>query len=116
MEHYIPCLLSERYSEWKTESLDGFRVANVKQIESNAIEIYGMAIIISDRSSAPFCIRLSLASSCELIAAYQILFGEPGGSGRLGISGSKRTRNLMETRDVPLEGINWAYRVTSDGV
>jgi hypothetical protein len=119
LELYIPQLLSRRYSEWKKESLDGFFLANARKIGSETAEFAGLCILISDQTVTPVLIRLTLTSSRDSIAAYQVFLGEPGG-GHLGISGppcnSPHAQRLLDTVSARLNNIRWSYAITSDVV
>jgi hypothetical protein len=119
LELYIPQLLSRRYSEWKKESLDGFFLANARKIGSETAEFAGLCILISDQTVTPVLIRLTLTSSRDSIAAYQVFLGEPGG-GHLGISGppctSPHAQRLLDTVSARLNNIRWSYAITSDSM
>jgi hypothetical protein len=117
LELYIPQLLSRRYSEWEYESLDGFFLASARKIGSETAEFAGLCILISDQTVTPVFIRLTLNSSRDSIASYQVFLGEPGG-GHLGISGppcnSPHAHRLLETVSARLNNIRWSYSITSD--
>ena len=119
LELYIPQLLSRHYSEWEEESLDGFFITNARKIESETAEFFGLCILISDQTLTPVFIRLTLTSSRNSIASYQVFLGEPGG-GHLGISGpvcnSPHAQRLLETVTKRLDNICWSYAITSDAV
>jgi hypothetical protein len=119
LELYIPQLLSHRYPEWEYESLDGFFLAEAQRIESETAEFTGLCILISDQTVTPVLIRLTLSSSRDSIAAYQVFLGEVGG-GQLGISGppcnSPHAQRLLDTVSARLNNIRWSYAITSDAV
>ena len=117
LELYIPEQLSHHYSEWTSESLDGFFVVSARKIGLKTAELAGLCILMSDQTLTPFFIRLALTSSHDSIASYQVYLGEPGG-GRLGISGSPygtSPANKFIANIIPrLDYIKWSYTIKSD--
>jgi hypothetical protein len=117
LELYIPRLLSLRYPKWEGESLDGFFLVHTRKIGIETAELAGLCILISDQTLTPVLIRLSLSSSRDSIATYEVLLGEAGG-GRLGISGptcnSWRAQKLLDNIGGRLNDIRWSYTIASD--
>jgi hypothetical protein len=54
LEHFLPQILAEIYPYWKSESLDGFFLAEAKKLDHDKADLRGVCILISDQSVTPF--------------------------------------------------------------
>lgn len=117
LELYIPQLLSSKYSEWESETLDGIFFASLHKAGARVAKGGGLCILMSDQTMIPFFVQLTLSSSYDSITSYRVFLGELGG-GSLGISGQpcslSRRQKLLEDVGARLEGIRWSYSATSD--
>ena len=117
LELFIPRVLSDRFSEWEKESLDGIFVAKARKTSPNAVEFWGTCILISDQTVTPLYVELVLTPSAETIDSFRVRLGEQGG-GKLGISGpecnSVDAKQLLVSVSSRLNDIVWTYSIESD--
>ena len=97
LELFVPQVLREDFQEWEMESLDGFLVAEAKSNPEGAFSLVGLAILISDQTVTPFhgVFRPAVDGSLE---RADVLLGERGGGGALGISGPICTSASVPSR------------------
>jgi hypothetical protein len=119
LELYVPQMLSDSFPEWKQESLDGFFLASARKVSSNAAELVGLCILMSDQTVTPILMHLALAESHNSLASFQVFLGEPGG-GHLRVSGppcnSQRAHKLLDNLFARLDVICWSYTITNDAL
>lgn len=115
LEHYIPYLLSQDYSEIEVGLLDGFYITSARKVGPRSAELYGWAILMNEPGVTPFFLRITLNPSDDSVDSYDLLFGEPG-YGRLGIARTLGSAHLIETRPAPIQQIQWKYRSSRNSV
>lgn len=116
LELFIPQVLREDFSEWKTESIDRFLIAGAERDTEESLCLFGLAIIISDQTVTPCQIHLRRSADKSSLEHAEVLLGEPG-AGVLGISGppcteSASVRRLLDGLSPRLRTVNWIYRGT----
>jgi hypothetical protein len=117
LEHLFPELLSRRYPEWASETLDGVFVELARRVGADAARLGGACILMTDQTVTPFLFDVTVDPAGGSLASFHLLLGEPG-RGRLGISGpgcSSFAATLLRAR-IPdrLDTIDWSFEVASD--
>lgn len=79
LELYIPRLLREHFSEWKTESIDGIFVAYASKTAPGVAQLTGTCILIRDQTVTPFLLDIALSSMDSSVEVRRLVLGEPGG-------------------------------------
>ena len=117
MERFIPAMLREVYPQWKFESIDAFRSAQIQRNGENEIEYLGLCLLISDQTWTPIHFRIRVSSQGDKIDYFQCCLGKQG-DGQLGIEripyhyskvAYKQLNSLIESYN----SIKWVYKIES---
>jgi hypothetical protein len=114
LEFYMPALLREIHSEWDEESLDGVIPILARKTGEGEVELFGLCIIISDRTLTPIHVRFQVAASNDEISWLECTLGERGQDGMVRMpyqSRHAKTKSLYAL-DGRADLIEWLYKVT----
>ena len=111
LEYFLPAVLGEVHSEWRTESFDGFLPVVARKIEQREAELFGPCVMTSDQSWAPFHLKIQVAPVDDDVSWLELCVGEKGPRGmkRSGLSSVYNRFYLCEQNP---QQIDWAYKVT----
>jgi hypothetical protein len=114
LEHYVLQLLREAHAEWRDESFDGLLPALVRRIGDRELEVFALAILITDQTLTPLYVHVQLAESCEDVQWLECRFEELDERGNVlrtsyDNPGSIHKRLLRFVECGDFEERNWRY-------
>jgi hypothetical protein len=115
LEFFLPQqVLSEIYTEWTRESLDGILPCLARKTGEGEAEILGLCILISDQTVTPIHVQLQIAASTDEVSWLECRLGERGAHGMVRVPYD--SSNALSKRLHALDGkhgrIDWVYKVT----
>jgi len=96
-------------------TIDGFQFAVARKTAPEEAEFFGLCILMTDQSWAPFHLRLRVSTQGDKIEWLECRLGESGtGNGGMLRTpyGSVNETKLLYSMAHRLESIPWAYRIT----
>lgn len=114
LDYFLPEVLGEIHEQWKGQSVDGVIPLAAWKADERELELWGLAILISDQTVVPLHLQLRLHPErdqvdwleCEMIA------DEPPSLRRAPYRAHRGMLNhLANLRHTP-EQIAWVYRVS----
>ena len=115
LEFFLPQqVLSEIYTEWTRESLDGILPCLARKTGEGEAEILGLCILISDQTLTPLPVRLQVAASTNEVSWLECRLGERGKHGmvRTPYESSSAVAKRLYALDGKADRIEWVYKVT----
>lgn len=115
LESFLPHeVLMEIYPEWDRESLDGIMPMLARKTGEDEAEIFGLCILISDRTVTPLHVRLQAAASTDEVSWLECRLGERGNHGMVRVPyGSLGTIvKRLHALDCRPDQIDWVYKAT----
>lgn len=114
LEHFIPEVLSEIYSEWKHESLDGFHSLMARKTGDAEIEFLGLCILITEQKFAAVHVHVQASPTTDDISWFECRLGERGPNGMVRANWEQEPamRKRLRAVDGNVSRIDWVYRVT----
>jgi hypothetical protein len=115
LEFFVPRLLEEVYDEWKGDSLDGIFPIIARKTGDREIELFGLAILMSDQKRTPLHLRLKVAVSIDELCWLECRLGQRGRRGMIrfpneGPDGPRTEKHLYGV-DRPADQIDWVYKI-----
>ena len=112
LEAFVPHALERAHPAWAHEGIDAVRIDGAAVPRPNALELFGVALLLSDQSWIPFRATLIADADGQSPVGWHVRAGEPGG-GTLGISGpeygtSDATRYRFGLPD-RIDAVKWVY-------
>jgi hypothetical protein len=83
LEWYIPEVLREIHSEWKTESLDAVFPLVTRKTGEREVVVFGQCILITDQTFTPIYVKLQIHSSEDKVTWLECKLGETDPRGKL---------------------------------
>lgn len=113
LEYYLPEVLRRTYLEWEHESLDGFYPLVVRKAGDAGIELFGLAIIITDQTTTPIHVFIQADVAGHEVTWLALQLGEKGEEGmvRNPWQTKIRTDKLVNSLDGRLGTFEWVYEV-----
>lgn len=113
LDFFLPEVLVEIHAEWKWESLDEVIPLRVRKPGDRELELWGLAIVISDQTVVPLHLNLRLDAERDQIVwlECEMMADEPPSLRRAPYRAHRSMLNhLANLRHNP-EQIAWVYRV-----
>ncbi|MGE0606615.1 MAG: hypothetical protein AB7O62_05765 [Pirellulales bacterium] len=114
VEYFLPGVLGEIHPEWENEALDGIYPSWIKKTGATSLEMFGLALLISDQTFVPFHLHLATSPTDDAITWVECRLGERGPQGMLRTPYG--TPQIIAKRlarvDHNVDRIDWYYRVT----
>lgn len=113
LEYFLPAILAEVYSYWKSESLDGLFLSEARKTDAAQVELRGICILISDQAITPFHLRMQISSSEDRIEWMECRLGKQGAGkgGMERIPWSQWHGHSYTFLQKSLDPIKWTYTV-----
>jgi hypothetical protein len=107
-------VLSQIYTDWNHESLDGILPLLARKTGEGEAEIFGLCILISDQTLTPLHVRLQVAASTNEVSWLECRLGERGRHGmvRTPYESASAVSKRLYALDGKAELIDWVYKVT----
>ena len=115
LEYFIPEVLSEIYSEWDYECLDGIHPQVARKTGEREVEIFGLCDLMSDQTQTPIHAKLQVSAFQDEITWLECKLGQMDETGIMvrkpfgPLDKEWKRLFLLEGRD---DAINWVYQVT----
>jgi len=118
LEYFIPEVLVQVHSAWRSEGLDGVLPLLAIKRGEREIELAAYCILIRDQTMAPLYLRMQLAADVDEVAWLECRFGERGPQGMIRLPYAQPNRldkklyACIQQGDT--KGIAWAFGATFD--
>jgi hypothetical protein len=114
LDFFLPQILARVHPYWKTESLDGFHLAQAQKTANCRAELRGLCILISDQTLTPFHVRMQISPSEEKVNWMDCRLGKRGsGNGNMErIAWSQWRAHTHSFLQDSLKPVAWTYSAT----
>lgn len=120
LEHFVLGVLREKHREFKYESLDGLLPVLSRKLGPSEVEVFGMAILITDQTLTPLHVRLALSATSDEVDRLELRFGENDSHGEMKRTPYSKPEGLekrlltCDSRN-RMDHINWRHHLAFGG-